>query len=287
MVLLNFNWKKWYNDFLKSNSIDCLFLINIVFSRVVQPFMVVLCENYLSKRLADNVLVVVVAFYCYILKSLLQKFCWIYYEFLLKESTDIELNKYRITIFMRFSCCYYVAINSVVILGMKLDNWGGWLLIFNYMCFLVKSYTNWDIFNYLFDNVKRFFKKNVKKQENSKNLIEFRKIFAGCALDVQIICIMRLLVIFFLGRWSTGPGDPIFYKNCHFQIIDTYQMNFWGLVFLVSTNLIIIAVFLIYMKLKKSVFIYYKPYSLKLNVFVFFALHFFLEDQIQLSSAFL
>ena len=198
--------------------------------RIFRPFIKELFEIILSEHLAESFFALVLALYCTFFKFLLQKFCWIYYQNLSIESQDFDLNNLRISILMRFSCCYYVAMNTVVILNMNLDNWGGWILILNYLNFLILSYSNWDIIGDIIRKIKTcFFQKIAQKKTPTRKFIEFQKVFSGCSLDIQLICIMRLLVMSFWRRWSTGPGIPLFYKNCSFEIVDTYEMNFWGL----------------------------------------------------------
>jgi hypothetical protein len=169
---------------------------------------------------------------------------------------------------------------------MKIDNWGFWILSLNYLCFLIQTYSNWDIIGDIISKIKAcFLKKMEKSKRDSTKFLEFQKIFSGCSLDIQIICIMRLLVMNFWRRWSLGPGNAFFYKNCNFEIVDTYQMNVWGIIVLIVMNVIILAFIMIYMKSKKIVLFFYKPYSLIANVFLFFCLHVLIEVQIQVSSS--
>lgn len=64
-------------------------------------------------------------------------------------------------VLMKFK--FYVAINSVVILGMKLDNWGGWVLIFNYMCAFWSHLTRIGIFLIMFSIMSKKFSKKMSK----------------------------------------------------------------------------------------------------------------------------
>jgi len=287
-IKMRYNCRSWYQIFLKSNLINLLFIMNWAFVNYLHPIVKQNVQSKFSLDSANNLLSLLVAIYSFFFKFAIQKFCWFYYQNLYTESHNEEFNNIRISIFFRFSYCYYVAMNVVVILNMSLYNWGGWILIFNYICFLIKSYSNWDIIDYFIWKIKvLLFKKNPQKKIHSPRYLEFKKIFSGCSLDIQIICVMRLMVMYFWRRWSIGSGFSSLYKNCNFEITDAYEMNFLGIEFLIGANILILAVLMKYMKSKKIALFSYKPYFLSANVFMFFSLNFLMESQFQMGLSYI
>ena len=281
-VLIGFQLREWFQKYFKGSLINVLFFLNYLLMRYFFSFLISLLGSHFSENMTKNLLFLFIALYSFSLKFIIQKFCWMYCETLLKYSKNKKINDLRIALQIRFSCCYYVAINTVVLLRMKPESWGGWVLIFNYVTFIIKSYSNWDFFDYVTDKI--IFKYCMPRKEikKSRDFLEFQKLFCGCCLDLQVICIIRLFIMYFWKRWSFGPGITIFYENCQFEISGMFEMNFWAILVIFSVNCLIILGMFYYMNSRKIVLFFYKTTLSKFfNVAVFFTLHFYLEDQIQ------
>ena len=281
-ALLGFTINEWFQKYFKGSLVNVLFFLNYSLMRCFFNLLPPLLRYYFSENMTESLIFLIIAIYSTTLKSIIQKFCWIYCETLLKYSKNKAINDLRMALQIRFSCCYYVAINTVVLLRMKPESWGGWVLIFDYVVFLIKSYSNWDVYEFLSEKIIFKYCLDRKKNKKSKDFIEFQKLFCGCCLDLQLICIIRLFIMYFWKRWSFGPGITIFYENCKFDISDKFEMNLWAIIVIFSVNCIIIFGMFSYMNARKIVLFFYKTtLSKTFNVMLFFSLHFYLENQIQ------
>ena len=282
-VLIKFNIKLCLKNFFKGGFLAIICFLNIVLIRIVFRNLIISLQNHFQDFLIQNLVQLMITFYSILLNCLMQKFLWFYYQLLLKEASNHEEANMKIIIQIRFCCIFVVAQNILVISRMRFEEWGGWILFFNYIIFIIYSYTRINVLSIVFWKIVGFFGKNKKIEIKNEVFENFEKLYSGGSLDTQLICFFRLLILLTWKKWSIETSYIDFYKNCNFEISEKFTFSLWSFLLIVLINFLILFAVLLYMKMRKHILIFYKVIRNKfLNVYILFGLHIQFEAILQM-----
>ena len=281
LFLINFQFKLCITNFYKGGFVTPILVFNYLFVYFCFNSIELFLNNYFETDIVMNLMHLISTVLFSILAYLTRKFLFSYYELIIGETSNKDDISIRITTIMRFCFSYVVATNSFAICNMKFKDWGAWIILINYSLFLIKSYTQVDVYEIIFSKmVYLIFRKNyyIIKQPN-ENQIRFGKIYSGCSLDVQFICCSHFLILFLCKRWSRVTKAITLYKNCQLEISDQFSLNLLPILLIISINFSILLFVFIYMKKKKIVLLFYTIIIKNkfANLYVLLCLHYFIE----------
>ena len=274
-------------NFLKSFGLIIVLTLNGLFLQYIKNTIGAFLNSHLLVSLSINFYQIILTIYSNILIYFCKKTLFSHYKAV--YSNDFNIKDSSI-VMMRLCVIYIIAFNLSHILMMKIDEWGGWIFIINYILFVLNSYCHIEVkkilalkllkkvFNCSLFN--RIFKYLMKKKSEKK--IHFEKIVSGCMLEMQFICFIRLISLDLTRKWIDF-GFEIYYKNCELELSQDFII-FWSTFYTIMIiNLIMIVIFIIYMKLTKlQLFCYVRLENTYYNLYLLFALHLTLENTIQM-----
>ena len=271
--------------FLKINQFAFVLFINYLFYLFVyQTINTVLLMEF-DEEFAKNIISFYISIYTLTITYLLKRVVLNYSQFLIKIS---KRNTHAVISSMRAALCLFISIPAANMLKMNIFDWGGWFLIISYGNFLIGFYFKVDFFGVFIEKIKIFFMKKgviVKIDlEYEKNRIYIEKLLSGCVLDVQLVCCLRILILYISQRWSGAFLRGQFYKNCSFEIESKeFQINAWGIVALVTINVsLAIFVFFYMIKRQNQLILYKIKHNYFANVYLIFLNHFYIEAMINM-----
>lgn len=283
---LKFQFKHWIKNICKTGSIFLTLSSNLFFCiSIFRPLYAYIDQNL--SQWSDNINKIILTVHSSLFGWALKKFLFYYYQTLLNEKLDKEKLYLKMFIMIRFCCCFMVSLHLVGVAKMKLGEWGGWILIFNYVLFILKSYT-WIDLKKIF--LAKFFSAFIRRKKasikNDQSLKNFQKMFSGAFIDVQLISCCRFVIIYVFKRWTLETNYYFFYKTCDYQISNDFPFEFQSVMAMILTNVFALFVLLIYIKEKQKLILNYLViYNKLLNLYVLFALHFLLEGALQMFAA--
>ena len=129
-------------------------------------------------------------------------------------------------------------------------------------------------------------KKKGAEQQNldSRTLeyIKFERMFAGALLDIIFVCSSRVIIWFVFKRWIIWFYTLDFYKNCQFEMSDSFIITNIGFSAVISVNFAVTLLVLAYMFKKKKIFFDYKFRKHQFyNTYYLVLMHSFFEGMIQ------
>jgi len=281
------NSKEKFMIFIKINQFAFVIMLNYMFYLFIYEKVNSVLLYKFGEEYAKNVINFYISIYTLTITYCLKRIVLNYSKFLIKLS---RRNTQAILHAMRSALCLFISFPASNILKMKISDWGGWFLICSYGNFLMGVYFKVDFFGILIEQIKKIFKKKEKKNAeqkdfvDEKNRIYIEKLLSGCVLDIQLICCLRMLILYFGKRWSGSFFRGEFYKNCKFEIDnDEFQINAWGIIVLVLINMSLAIFVFFYMIKKQNQLILYKiKHNFLVNVYMIFLNHEFLEAMINM-----
>ena len=101
-------------------------------------------------------------------------------------------------------------------------------------------------------------------------------------IDIQIICIVRLLFWTYSKRWLNKNYTILFYKNYRLEISENFEIGNFGLLAVLIVNLILPIGLLVEMIVKKNdIFEYKMNRSKVLNVCILFGCYIYFDSIFQ------
>ena len=214
----------------------------------------------------------------------IKKLLFIYKKFIIsqiKETMEPTL------LMMRVALCHLMSISVCTLLKIGVgtqEDWSKWVTIIFHTNFVFNFYTRIDILEVLckkllHEKTKLYqFFKFFWSQPTDKEYRKFSRMFSGTMIDMQAICVLRLLSWKFNKRWVNKNYTSIFYANCRLEISENFQIGIMGMVAVLLINLILPVGMLAMMIVKRNIFFEYKMNKSKvLNVGILFACYVYFD----------
>lgn len=278
------SFKKAIFDFLQINQVGIVIFVNYIFYAFFYKRVNDAIIESFPDKFSQNIINLYISIYTLIVTYILKIFVINYSVFLIKTN---KRNTYAIISMMRISLCLFMSIPAANLVKMKIDDWGGWVLLFSYGNFLLGFYFKIDIANYIFSKVKKCFRAQSPRRlsrESVKNYSYVKKLFSGCVLDVQLICCFRIIILYLSNRWFGAYTNGIYYKDCSFEINeDAFEISQWGFIALILINTILALFIFFYMIKMKNLLILYKiKHNFLYNVYFLFLTHCYFEANLNM-----
>lgn len=273
--------KLWLSKIGRAFGLNFFVSLNYLIVR----FLFIYCKDYLNANLNEfwskNIMQLLNALYFNLFFWIMKKSLFSYYLLAREETGN---NNSGISL-MRYALGFCFSINISTLLKMDYNDIGGWICILLYIHFVIKSYSNFDIFQKIFIIIKSFLGGEIREEKEEPEKVYFEKLYAGCMLDFQLIAISRIFFWFFGKRWIGISFVLNYVEDCVLTISDSFIVTIFGLISVLAINCILLFLILWYMVRHKKIILEYKGRKhIFYNVYYIFLLHSFLEGCIQAYS---
>lgn len=284
LILLRFQWKKWIENMFNSGILSVvIYSIHLFSTYVLAPLKYFINDRVGDLELSKNIFQFILLLYSKALILIISFCLWRFYQILTSEGNNKDDITLKLTFVARFSLIYVIGINVSTILRMNLRDWGAWVAIISYVLFLLKCYTRFDIYSWLFQKLCLLIKKKKVEEKKTEARLYFEKVLSGCVLDLQFIIGFRLLVLFFWKKWLNLNFSSKYYADCELTLNEQFPINLFSLLLILGVNWILVCFIFLYIRQKQKIILYYKiNRNIFLNFYIIFLMNVYCEIIIQL-----
>ena len=282
--LEKYTLKDFLINFAKSSCVVVFLFSNYVIMR----FSLSPLKNLLDDKTPENLRLfqLFLLLYFQFFNVCIKKLLFVYTKFIssqIKESLEPSL------FMMRISLSHLMAISISTLLKIEFNgDWSKWVTLFFHLNFVFNFYTRINLIEVLSKTILRKENKIYKclerfcGQSSDKEYIKFQRVFSGTMIDMQIICILRLLFWTYEKRWLTFAYTTFFFKNCKLEISDNFVIGNFGFVAVLIINLILPVGLLVTLIIKQKGILEYKMNRSKgWNVCILFGCSIFFDNVFQ------